>query len=157
MTLDLLDPASLLDPRELGWLREHAERALAELVARAGCSGELRVRVVDDSQMAEAHERFSGVAGTTDVLTFDLAEHDEKLVDGDVLICADEAERQAERLGHERARELLLYTLHGALHAIGHDDTTDEGFARMHALEDEILGAIGVGATFAREPKEHTP
>src|SRR5437870_1052559 len=51
---------------------------LADMVRGAlavvGATGEVRVRVVGDAAMAAAHEKFGGVAGTTDVLTFDLSE-----------------------------------------------------------------------------------
>ena len=156
IALDLLDPKRLLEAHELRWLREHAELALREVARRSGRSGELRVRVVDDAEMAAAHERYSGVPGTTDVLTFDLAQDQDqdqgRALDADALVCADAAARQARARAHPRERELLLYVLHGALHAIGHDDTDDAGYARMHALEDEILESIGVGATFNVSP-----
>ena len=40
--------------------------------------------------------------------------------------------------------------LHGVLHCTGFDDRDAAGAAAMHAEEDRILGAIGVGATFGR-------
>jgi len=47
----------------------------------------------------------------------------------------------------------LLYVVHGVLHCLGHDDHDEAGYASMHALEDRVLYAIGVGATFA-EPTD---
>lgn len=102
--------------------------------------------------MAAAHEQYSGIAGTTDVLTFDLAEGGSArgaALDVDILVCVDEARRQGTDRGHEVERELLLYILHGVLHCLGHDDHDDDAFERMHAEEDRILTAIGVGPTFA--------
>ena len=64
-------------------------------------------------------------------------------------VCVDEARRRAADLGHEFRRELLLYSLHGMLHAAGFDDRTPEDHARMHAEEDRLLGLIGIAATFA--------
>lgn len=122
------------------------------LVGSVG-GGEVRVKVVGDAEMAEAHVRYSGVEGTTDVLTFDLSEGASARggpLDVDILVCADEARRQALEQGHEPVREMLLYVLHGVLHCLGHDDHTDDGFARMHAEEDRILAEIGVGATFMK-------
>ncbi|NBU42416.1 MAG: rRNA maturation RNase YbeY, partial [Planctomycetia bacterium] len=104
------------------------------------------VKFVRDDEMAALHGRFLGDSTTTDVMTF---------VDGgelDLAVCVDEARRRAADLGHDLRRELLLYGLHGLLHAVGFDDRTPEDFARMHAEEDRLLAAIGVGATFA--PKE---
>lgn len=125
------------------WLRAHWKRLCAVAAPRLA---RLTIRLVDDAEMSRLHARHMNDPATTDVLTF---------VDGaevDVAVCVDEARRRADELGHAVSRELLLYGLHGLLHAVGFDDRTPEDFARMHAEEDRLLAAIGVGATFA--PKE---
>jgi probable rRNA maturation factor len=71
---------------------------------------------------------------------------------GEVVLCVDEAARQAAEQGHTVAEELLLYAVHGLLHLCGYDDRTPADFAVMHAREDEILTHIGVGRLF----KKHT-
>jgi probable rRNA maturation factor len=75
-------------------------------------------------------------------------------IDADVACCLDEAERRADSLGHERARELVLYALHGLLHVAGFDDHDEESFQRMHAEEDRLLESVGLGAIFA--PRDGT-
>lgn len=145
--LDLSDPDALLGPEEARWLRSMGERALELL----GAAGEARVRVVGDDEMAAAHLEYAETPGTTDVLTFDLS-GDPELLDADIMVCADEARRRAGERGHEPARELLLYIIHGVLHCLGHDDHDEEDYRRMHAAEDELLTRLGVGATFDREP-----
>jgi probable rRNA maturation factor len=132
--------------------------ALAErLVNEAGrgvCdAGMVRVRVVADEEMASAHERFCGVKGTTDVITFDLAQGESEhgaALDVDLIVCVDEAIRQAKGRGHSIETELALYTLHGVLHALGYDDLDDASFERMHAREDEVFRLLGLGAAFGR-------
>lgn len=146
VTFDLLDPDARLSPAQRAWVLGHARSALARLGAR----GEVRVMVIGDAEMADAHERHKNVPGTTDVLTFDLEPDDPGLLDTDILVCADEATRQGEHLGHPMERELLLYIIHGVLHCVGYDDTDEASAAAMHAREDELLEGIGVGATFAR-------
>lgn len=149
-----IEPTPLLSRNEFDALLQAAVKALA-LVDR---SGEVRVRLVADDEMAKAHERYSGIPGTTDVLTFDLSEGATAKgdpLDVDILICVNEASRQAQQHGHDRGREILLYILHGVMHCLGHDDHSDEGFARMHAEEDRILTAIGVGPTFFTPHQEH--
>ncbi|USO00146.1 MAG: rRNA maturation RNase YbeY [Phycisphaeraceae bacterium] len=116
-------------------------------LAHLGSPGEVRARVVSDAEMADAHERYSGVAGTTDVLTFDLSEAG--ALDTDLLVCVDEARRQADRRGHPVEHELTLYIIHGVLHCLGYDDKSDADSARMHAEEDRILTAIGLGPVYA--------
>jgi probable rRNA maturation factor len=105
------------------------------------------IEVVDDAEMDRLHRAHSGVPGTTDVLTFLQSEPGEP-IDADVALCLDEARRQAAEFGHAAERELLLYAVHALLHCAGHDDHDPAAFERMHAEEDRILEAIGVGATF---------
>lgn len=118
--------------------------------------GEVRVRVVADPEMAAAHLEYAEVEGTTDVLTFDMSEPTpdgaRMELDVDVLACLDEAGRQAERRGHPARCEVLLYVVHGMLHCLGFDDHDDDEYARMHAEEDRVLEAIGVGSVFGGAP-----
>jgi probable rRNA maturation factor len=93
--------------------------------------------------MSQLHARHMNDPTTTDVLTF--ADGNEV----DVAVCVDEARRRAAELGHDLSRELLLYSLHGLLHAVGFDDREPADFERMHAEEDRLLAAIGIAATFA--------
>ncbi len=146
--VEITDPHHRLTPEALGWLRDRAAQAADEIAARRSASGEARVLVVDDDEMRRVHHERSGINTTTDVLTFDLAPGDDSAIDADVYVCSDEAAREACARSIPVERELLLYTLHAMLHTVGFDDRDDEGFARMHAMEDEILDAIGVGATF---------
>ena len=142
-----------IDGSGIAWIIEHARLAGRELKL----TGELRVRVIDDGEMAALHEKHLGEASTTDVMTFDLAEGTAargKAMDADAHVCVDEAARRASELGHPVERELLLYVVHAMLHCLGHDDHDDESYARMHAFEDLILERIGVGKTFAVENRE---
>lgn len=147
----ILDPARLLNQSQHDWLSEKTAQALRTIDAQ----GEVRVRLVSDAEMADAHQRHMGASGTTDVITFNLAEDNEDSLsvrlDTDLLLCVDEARRQSERRAISLERELLLYTIHGTLHCLGHDDHTDDDARAMHAREDEILESIGVGATFTNQ------
>lgn len=145
-----MDPGGLLSAATRAELCARAERAVEAL----GCGGEVRVKVIGDEEMSAAHVRYSGVEGTTDVLTFDLADGGAargEPLDVDIFVCVDEARRRGAELGHEMERELLLYVVHGVLHCLGHDDHDEAAYAKMHAREDEVLRAIGVGAVFAPE------
>jgi probable rRNA maturation factor len=110
---------------------------------------ELSVALVGDAEMSALHERFLGIAGPTDVLTFPL-EQDESGCDiaGEVVVCVPEARRQAKLNGNSARQELLLYALHGMLHLSGFGDRTPLEFRKMHRKEDEILRQLGVGPVF---------
>jgi rRNA maturation RNase YbeY len=137
---------------DTGWIETHFRQAAA-LIAEKDESriGAISVMIVGDDRMSELHLRHSQVAGTTDVLTFDLRRDSANAIEAEIVVCADEAARRAVELGHAIERELLLYCVHGLLHCAGYHDHDEAGWQRMHAREDEILRAVGVGATFTPE------
>jgi len=112
---------------------------------------ELSIALVGDRRMADLHERFMGLRGPTDVLTFEL-DHDARgrVTAGEVVVCVPHAARLARAARVPLRDELLLYALHGMLHLAGFDDRTDRDFAAMHQREDDILQRLGVGAVFSR-------
>lgn len=149
LTVDIASDPGLLAPPAQTWLRDHVVRAAHVLRA----SGEVRIRLVGDAEMAHAHERHMGVRGTTDVITFDLTDGgaaDGAPLDVDLLLCVDEARRQSASRGIELERELLLYAVHGILHCLGHDDHDEESARRMHEREDRTLVALGLTPTYAQ-------
>lgn len=153
LEIDGLNLIHATPPRE--WLLARGRLSLDEIARRFSLSGEIRVRIVRDDEMTALHARTMGIDETTDVLTFDLLEGDadrEGRIDADIVVCADEAARQAAQRGHDLEKELLLYIVHGALHCVpGFDDLTDADSRRMHAAEDEILRAIGVGPVYSSD------
>src|SRR5262249_27495166 len=54
---------------------------------------------------------------------------------GDVVISVETAARQAEQHGVSLDDELALLTVHGILHLLGYDDTTEEGAEEMRKKE----------------------
>ena len=131
-------------------------------------SAEISVAVVTDAEIAELHEKYMNIKGATDVLTFDLAEQHHagaraagsigfartnhcaggRHVEGEIVVSADTAKRRAEERAHPVAAELALYVVHGTLHLLGMNDTTEQEAMKMHEMEDEILATIGVGRIY---------
>jgi probable rRNA maturation factor len=130
-------------------VREHVSRVVRELDATVA---RVHVQLVDDGAMERLHLTHSGLTGTTDVLTFP-ATVAPAPIDVDIAVCLNEARRRADEFGHEVDREIVLYVLHGLLHCAGHDDHEPGAFERMHAEEDRILQAAGIGATFHPAPR----
>ena len=114
------------------------------------------VQIVGDDAMAAAHKRFMDIDGTTDVMSFPA--HDESdaaaAVEADLFISIDVAAREAAQRGHATEREILLYAVHGTLHACGFRDDTDDAFRAIHAEEDRILAAGGIGAVYAAPSRD---
>lgn len=72
------------------------------------------------------------------------------VLEGDIIVSADTAAREAEARGHDLAAELALYAVHGALHLLGYDDADPADAQRMHDMEDEVLSAVGIGPVYGR-------
>ena len=61
----------------------------------------------------------------------------------ELLICVPFAEREgAERADSSFADELMLYIVHGCLHAAGEDDLTDEARVSMRRREAEVMSQM---------------
>lgn len=143
--VDITIEATVNHTIDSGWVADRL-RAAAALSPRHVAA--IEARIVDDARMIDLHGHHLQDRSTTDVLSFDLAEPGQPM-DLHLVLCADEAARQAAARGHSIDRELLLYAIHGMLHCAEFDDHSEVDHARMHAEEDRILVAIGVGRVFA--------
>ena len=109
-------------------------------------SAELSIAIVGADEMAHLNEKYRGVEGPTDVLSFGCddpcpADSDEPITLGDVIIAPEVAERQAAELGTTVESELNLLLVHGLLHLLGYEHDDDEKAAAMQAREAAILSA----------------
>jgi probable rRNA maturation factor len=140
--------ASIADwpPIDAAALRAAVAAALRRHGTRRACIG---LAVVDDREIARLNRTHLNHEGPTDVITFDMrdnAEADD--IEGEIVVSAQTAMRQATARGHGVAAELSLYAVHGVLHLLGYDDHGDEQADRMHKVEDEVLTSIGFGAVY---------
>ncbi len=108
---------------------------------------EFRVWFLDDEAMAQAHVDIMDVEGTTDVITMAYLEEPEALFPGDMglelLVCVPFAEREgAERPDSSFADELMLYIVHGCLHAAGENDLVESDRLSMRRREAEVMGEL---------------
>jgi len=108
----------------------------------------LSLALVDDAEMIALHDKYLNIPETTDVLTFDLEAGDADAVDGEIIICADTAQRESTARGHGFADEVTLYAVHGLLHLLGYDDHSEQDATKMHAREDELLVELGIGPVY---------
>jgi len=58
---------------------------------------------------------------------------------GDVVICPQVAEVQAEAAGHDMGTELRVLLTHGMLHLLGFDHATPDEEAEMFGLQRDLL------------------
>ena len=128
-----------IDPRRL-------RRAVRMVFADAGMrAGEISVAVVDDRRIRDLNRNYLAHDYATDVLSFLLESAGPRgPITGEIIASGETAAREAPRYGWSAADELLLYTLHGALHLAGHDDRTARQAAAMRRAEGEYLARLGV-------------
>jgi len=65
---------------------------------------------------------------------------------GDIIISVETALRQATLNGHDLLTELLMLALHGTLHLMGYDDSTETERAMMNARAASTLRRLGYAA-----------
>lgn len=90
---------------------------------------EVHVLITGDERIRELNRDYRGKDRATDVLSF--ADGDElptgRRLLGEIVISLDTARRQAEEAGHTEAQELSELVLHGVLHLLGYDHSSDQG------------------------------
>jgi probable rRNA maturation factor len=103
------------------------------------------VAVVSDSRMKQLNQLFRGKNLTTDVLSFphhpDEFDPDKSNL-GDIVISAEQAQKQAAENGLDLDAEIKQLILHGVLHLCGFDHETDDG--EMNARELELREKLGI-------------
>jgi rRNA maturation RNase YbeY len=97
----------------------------------------VQIVLIGDRKMAQLHRDFSGIPGTTDVLTFDLSENGTR--EGEVYVCLDQARRQARDYRVTLRDEVARLAVHGLLHLAGYRDKSARARDEMRTLEDAAL------------------
>ncbi len=113
-----------------------------------GAADGVSIAIVDDATITELHKTYLNKPGATDVLSFDLSDDQAESMEGQVVVSAETAHRQASRRGVTPEAELMLYIVHGMLHLMGFDDLTPDAFKLMHREEDRLLDALGYGRPY---------
>ncbi|MBI3165074.1 MAG: rRNA maturation RNase YbeY [Chloroflexi bacterium] len=109
--------------------------------------GDLSIVLSDDRHLHELNLDYLGVDSPTDVLSFPAAETDpetESLYLGDIAISIPRAMQQAQNAGHPVEAEAQLLVVHGVLHLLGYDHSTDEEKAVMWAEQARVLERLGL-------------
>jgi probable rRNA maturation factor len=118
---------------------------------------EVSVAFVSDRRMIELNKLFRGKDSTTDVLSFpyEVDQFNESQTPkgvtltgvtltfvGDIVISAEQAQRQADENGLTLENEIKQLVLHGLLHLCGYDHDTDNG--EMNTRELELRDKLGI-------------
>lgn len=123
---------------------------------------EVLISFLSQEEIKEVNSSSRGIDEVTDVLSFpylegikgkririkdfpfDVDPETGNLMLGEINICLERAERQAEEYGHSFERECAFLALHGLLHLLGYDHTDEEGRGEMREKEEEILEELNI-------------
>lgn len=130
---------------------------LAEL--HVSPDAELAVVLVDEGAMEALHVQWMDEPGPTDVLSFPMDElrpgSEEQPAPpgllGDIVLCPQVAESQADAARHSLTDELAMLATHGLLHLLGFDHAEPEEEREMFGLQRDLL------LTFAAAERRRSP
>lgn len=110
---------------------------------------------VDEEEIKELNQEHRGKNSVTDVLSFPVVNltdgsfeknagdyYENKLILGDVVLCAKRAKEQSIDYGHSYERELGYLTCHSILHLIGYDHETDSEREIMRQKEEAVMEIV---------------
>jgi probable rRNA maturation factor len=111
---------------------------------------EVAIVLVDEGAMEALHVQWMDEPGPTDVLSFPMDELRPGTEDrptapgllGDIVLCPQVAETQAQAAGHPLMDELILLTTHGLLHLLGFDHAEPEEEREMFGLQKELISGF---------------
>lgn len=112
---------------------------LRALGKQAKTQSELNVFVVTPQEMLKINTQHLGHRYVTDVITFPYPQTGLKgEVFGDIIVCFEQAKKQAPAAKTSTLLEFLILMVHGALHLVGYDDNTLELRNQMNTLARSI-------------------
>lgn len=117
---------------------------------------EFTLTFVSPQEIQELNKTYRDTDQVTDVLSFESdGEIDPETGQeylGDIVICADQAKKQAEQSGHSVENEYCLLEIHGILHLLGYDHMNDEEREEMWKYQNMYLEKFGI--KLGRKPGE---
>lgn len=111
---------------------------------------EISVTFVEAEEIRELNRDYRDNDKVTDVLSFpqfdDLNDipYFGEICLGDVVICKERAEEQAEEFGHSFEREIIYLFTHSILHLLGYDHMEEDEKQEMRAREEEVMAHLGI-------------
>jgi len=113
---------------------------------------EVAIVLVDEAAMEQLNVQWMDEPGPTDVLSFPMdelrpgtEEHETPAgLLGDIVVCPQVAQGQAETAGHSLLEEVHLLTAHGLLHLLGFDHADTEEEREMFGIQRDILVGFSV-------------
>ena len=107
--------------------------------------GELTIRIVDEEESAMLNNKYRKKSGPTNVLSFpaDIDPQFDYPLLGDIIICAQVVENQAQNFNKDLIAHWAHMVIHGVFHLLGYNHTTEQEANEMETLETELLIKFG--------------
>ena len=120
-------------------------RKAAEFIFVRSSNADVHVSLslVSDAEMWQLNQKHLRHNDTTDVLSFVL-EDAPSCLEVEIIANAAQAVREASLQGWPAEDELLLYVVHGMLHAAGMDDLQPDQREAMFACQRDVMKHLGV-------------
>ncbi|KJY85501.1 metal-binding heat shock protein [Vibrio galatheae] len=106
---------------------------------------ELTIRVVDEQESQQLNHEYRGKDKPTNVLSFPFEAPPGIEMDllGDLVICRQVVEREAQEQNKPLIAHWAHMVVHGSLHLLGYDHIEDDEAEEMESLETEIMQGMG--------------
>ncbi|OYV48721.1 MAG: rRNA maturation RNase YbeY [Candidimonas sp.] len=104
----------------------------------------LTLRLVDAREGRRLNQAFRHRDYATNVLTFEYGTDPEGVASGDIVLCLAVLRREARAQKKTLAQHAAHLTVHGVLHALGHDHIDPLQAQQMESLETRILARMGL-------------
>ncbi|MFD1806897.1 rRNA maturation RNase YbeY [Pasteurella oralis] len=114
---------------------------------------EMTVRIVDEAESHQLNLTYRGKDKPTNVLSFPFECPDEVELSllGDLVICRQVVEKEAQQQGKALMAHWAHMIVHGSLHLLGYDHIDDAEAEEMESLETEIMQALGFDDPYLSE------
>lgn len=114
---------------------------------------ELTIRLVDEAESQQLNMTYRGKDKPTNVLSFPFEAPPEIELPllGDLVICRQVVEREAQEQQKPLQAHWAHMVVHGCLHLLGYDHILDEEAEEMESLETEIMQNLGFADPYIDE------
>lgn len=138
----------------------------AAVLSQEGCpfEAEISLTLVGNEEIQGMNREHRGIDKVTDVLSFPMTDFQVpgdfsflnkgdpeyfdpdsgELMLGDIVICMERAEEQAEEYGHSKKREFAFLIAHSMLHLLGFDHEEEEEERIMLEKQEKALSSLGI-------------